>query len=75
MTFTKYSAAACISTAAGGIEYYADEDQLDENWQPREFEPAPTRFAEWAVDGGLDGHTRRQKNADAPEGKFLTDRK
>ncbi len=61
--------------AGGLIEYYADEDQLNEDWEAREFEPAPTRFAEWAVDGGLDGNTRRQKNAKAPEGKFLTDRK
>jgi catechol-2,3-dioxygenase len=61
--------------AGGLIEYYADEDQLNEEWVAREFEPAPTRFAEWAVDGGLDGNTRRQKNAKAPEGKFLTDRK
>ncbi len=64
-----------MNPAGGLIEYYADEDQLDENWVPREFEPAPTRFAEWAVDGGLDGHTRRQKNVGAPEGKFLTDKK
>jgi len=32
-------------------------------------------FAEWAIDGGIDGNTRRQKNADGPSGKFLTDRK
>lgn len=57
------------------IEYYADDDQLTEAWEPREFEPGPTVFAEWAVDGGLDGHTRRQRNAQAPEGKFLTERK
>jgi len=61
--------------AGGLIEYYADEDQLDKDWIAREFEPAPTRFAEWAVDGGLDGNTRRQKNVAAPEGKFLTDKK
>ncbi|HLS52012.1 MAG TPA: VOC family protein [Burkholderiaceae bacterium] len=61
--------------AGGLIEYYADEDQLDEHWEPREFEPAPTRFAEWAIDGGIDGETRRQKEADAPSGKFMTDRK
>jgi catechol-2,3-dioxygenase len=60
--------------AGGLIEYYADEDQLTADWQPREFQPGPTVFAEWAVDGGLDGHTRRQKNAKAPENKFLTDR-
>lgn len=61
--------------AGGLIEYYADEDQLDKDWVAREFEPAPTRFAEWAVDGGLDGNTRRQKDIAAPEGKFLTDKK
>ncbi|MDR6539445.1 VOC family protein [Variovorax soli] len=61
--------------AGGLIEYYADEDQLTADWQPREFEPGPTVFAEWAVDGGLDGNTRRQKNTDAPQGKFLTEKK
>ncbi|WP_228894028.1 VOC family protein [Pseudoduganella aquatica] len=60
--------------AGGLIEYYADEDQLDEHWEPREFEPGPTVFAEWAIEGGLDGNTRRQRNAKAPEGKFLTDK-
>ncbi|KQP44220.1 VOC family protein [Pseudorhodoferax sp. Leaf274] len=60
--------------AGGLIEYYADEDQLTADWQPREFEPGPTVFAEWAVDGGLDGHTRRQKGVDAG-GKFLTEKK
>ena len=64
-----------VNPAGGLIEYYADEDQLTDAWEPREFEPGPTRFAEWAVDGGLDGNTRRQKNVAAPEGKFLTDRK
>jgi len=57
------------------VEYYADEDVLTPAWQPREFEPGPTVFAEWAVDGGLDGKTRRQKEARAPEGKFMTERK
>ncbi|WP_050463707.1 VOC family protein [Herbaspirillum autotrophicum] len=61
--------------AGGLIEYYADEDQLNEAWEPRDFEPGPTVFAEWAIDGGIDGNTRRQKNADGPSGKFLTDRK
>lgn len=61
--------------AGGLIEYYADEDQLTAEWQAREFEPGPTVFAEWAVDGGLDGNTRRQKNADGQQGKFLTEKK
>ncbi len=61
--------------AGGLIEYYADEDQLTADWEPREFEPGPTVFAEWAIDGGLDGNTRRQKSAKAPEAAFLTEKK
>ncbi|WP_280191413.1 VOC family protein [Delftia sp. PS-11] len=57
------------------VEYYADEDQLTARWQPREFEPGPTVFAEWAIDGGIDGHTRRQKGASASDGKFITDKR
>lgn len=58
----------------GLVEYYANEDVLTPAWQPREFEPGPTMFAEWAVDGGLDGTTRRQKGAgQAPGGKFMTE--
>jgi len=34
---------------------------LTENWQPRNFERKSELFAEWAVIGGLDGITRRQK--------------
>lgn len=60
--------------AGGLIEYYADEDQLDGDWVARDFEPGPTMFAEWAIAGGLDGYTRRQRNAEAPGGKFLTDK-
>ena len=61
--------------AGGLVEYYADEDQLTADWQPRDFEPGPTVFAEWAIEGGIDGQTRRQKTADAPKGKFITDKK
>ncbi len=60
--------------AGGLIEYYADEDELTEHWQPRDFEPGPTVFAEWAIDGGLDGRTRRQKGRTA-DGQFLTDKR
>jgi catechol 2,3-dioxygenase-like lactoylglutathione lyase family enzyme len=60
----------------GLIEYNADEDHLTSQWQPRVFEPGPTVFAEWAVDGGLDGTSRRQKTAPAAaSGKFLTEKK
>lgn len=60
--------------AGGLIEYYADEDELTEAWQARDFEPGPTVFAEWAIDGGIDGRTRRQKGREA-DGKFLTDKR
>ena len=59
--------------AGGLIEYDADEDELTEAWQPRDFEPGPTVFAEWAIDGGIDGRTRRQKGVVA-EGRFLTEK-
>ena len=42
-------------------EYYSNEDSLDENWVPREHENTPENFAEWAIVGGLDAKTRRQK--------------
>ena len=62
---------------AGALaEYYADEDVLTENWTPRDFQPGPTAFAEWAITGGIDGNTRRQQAAgEAPDGKFITDRR
>ncbi len=60
--------------AGGLIEYNADEDHLTANWQPREFTPGPTVFAEWAIDGGIDGHTRRQP-AVAAGGQFLTEKR
>jgi catechol 2,3-dioxygenase-like lactoylglutathione lyase family enzyme len=58
----------------GLIEYNADEDKLTEKWQAREFEPGPTVFAEWAIDGGIDGNTRRQPNV-AAASAFLTEKK
>ncbi|WP_221795698.1 VOC family protein [Oceanobacter mangrovi] len=57
------------------VEYYADEDELTAEWQPREFEPGPTVFAEWAISGGIDGNTRRQAKAPvAASGTFITAR-
>lgn len=58
----------------GLIEYNADEDHLTAAWQPRDFEPGPTVFAEWAIDGGLDGNTRRQPSIQAT-GQFLTEKR
>lgn len=64
-----------FESPAGALwEYYTDEDELTADWQPREFTPGPTVFAEWAIKGGIDGNTRRQKNAEAPSGKFMTDK-
>ena len=63
-----------VSPAGALVEYYTDEDELTEDWQPREFTPGPTVFAEWAVKGGIDGHTRRQPDAQAPSGRFMTDK-
>ena len=60
------------SPAGGLCEYYADEDQLTEAWQPCDFEPGPTMFAEWAIAGGLDGNTRRQHGFKT-DAKFLTE--
>lgn len=45
----------------GLVEYYSNEDSLDAAWVPREHESTPENFAEWAIAGGLDGKTRRQK--------------
>ena len=58
----------------GLIEYNADEDHLTPAWQPRAFEPGPTVFAEWAIDGGIDGHTRRQPSV-AASAAFLTEKR
>lgn len=63
-----------VNPAGALVEYYADEDELTEAWQPREFTPGPTMFAEWAIKGGIDGQTRRQKDAEAPSGRFMTDK-
>lgn len=64
-----------FNNPAGALaEYYTDEDELTADWKPRDFTPGPTVFAEWAIKGGIDGNTRRQKDAAAPTGKFLTDK-
>jgi catechol 2,3-dioxygenase-like lactoylglutathione lyase family enzyme len=53
-----------VKNPAGALaEYYTDEDQLDGDWEPREFQQAPEVFAEWAVIGGIDGNSRRAKRA------------
>lgn len=46
---------------AAPLEYYADEDYCTEAWQPQAFQRKPELFAEWAIAGGLDGTTRRQR--------------
>ena len=51
------------SPCGGSAEYYADEDYLTAEWQPRDFVRAPENFVEWAFAGGIDLATRRQKTA------------
>lgn len=63
-----------VSPAGALVEYYTDEDELTGDWKPRDFTPGPTVFAEWAVKGGIDGNTRRQVHAEAPSGRFMTDK-
>ncbi len=47
---------------AGALtEYYCDEDYFTRDWQPRTHEPTPENYAEWAIVGGIDSNTRRQK--------------
>ncbi len=42
------------------VEYYADDDYCTEAWQAGTFQRKPELFAEWAINGGIDGRTRRQ---------------
>ena len=56
------------------MEYNADEDYLTGEWHARSLDPSPSMFAEWAIEGGLDGNTRRQPLAEKPSG-FLTEKK
>ncbi len=58
----------------GLIEYNADEDHLTAAWQARDFEPGPTVFAEWAIDGGIDGSTRRQPSVAASD-RFVSEKR
>jgi catechol 2,3-dioxygenase-like lactoylglutathione lyase family enzyme len=53
-----------VKNPAGALaEYYSDEDQLDGNWEPQDFQQSPEAFAEWAVVGGIDGKSRRARSA------------
>jgi len=53
------------SPLGGAFEYYTNEDYLTEAWQPREMEHSLESFTEWAVEGGIDAETRRQRKAEA----------
>lgn len=48
------------SPLGGAFEYYTNDDYLTEEWQPRIEEHRLELFTEWAIEGGLDDHTRRQ---------------
>lgn len=53
------------SPLGGAFEYYTNEDYLTEAWEPREMQHTLESFTEWAVEGGIDAETRRQKKAEA----------
>ncbi len=53
------------SPVGGAFEYYTNEDYLTEAWEPREMEHSLESFTEWAVEGGIDAETRRQKKSEA----------
>lgn len=57
--------------AGAMTEYYADEDQLSPAWKARDMEFRPENFAEWAILGGLDGTTRRQKTGPGSEAHVM----
>ena len=54
---------------AAPLEYYADEDFCTEDWKPGTFERKPELFAEWAIAGGIDGATRRQRPMEDKSGR------
>jgi len=49
------------SPCGGAVEYFADEDYLTPEWQPRDLVRSPENYVEWAFAGGIDLKTRRQK--------------
>ena len=51
----------------GNIEYYVDEDYITKGWKPKQWDPAPHRFAEWSLGEGLKkftGQPPTRTNAD-----------
>ncbi|MDA0238579.1 MAG: VOC family protein [Proteobacteria bacterium] len=51
-----------VENPCGGlIEYYSDVDYVTAKWKPRDCARTAENFAEWAVNGGIDGNSRRQK--------------
>jgi len=42
----------------GAAEYDFDADVCTDAWQPREFEPSPESFAEWALESGIERYIR-----------------
>ncbi|MGM0987327.1 MAG: VOC family protein [Pseudomonadota bacterium] len=53
------------SPLGGAFEYYTNEDYLTEAWEPREMQHSLESFTEWAIEGGIDADTRRQKQPEA----------
>jgi len=51
------------------VEYYADDDWCTAAWVPGQFTRKPELFAEWAIAGGIDGTTRRQRAVEDRSGR------
>jgi catechol 2,3-dioxygenase-like lactoylglutathione lyase family enzyme len=49
--------------AGGATEYAADEDFCTSDWLPREFQPVPENYAEWAAMGDVDMRTKKRNAA------------
>jgi catechol 2,3-dioxygenase len=50
-----------FNNPCGGLaEYYSNDDYCTENWVSKEWVKSSENFAEWAIDGGIDGESRRQ---------------
>ncbi|MBT3992288.1 MAG: glyoxalase [Rhodospirillaceae bacterium] len=51
-----------VENPAGALaEYFTDEDYCTDKWESRDFQRSNEAFTEWAVAGGIDFNTRRQR--------------
>jgi hypothetical protein len=62
-----------FQTDLGAFEFTCDEDYLTGEWQPTVYDPNTSIAYEWAIEGGIDSSTRRQKNVQSVT-KSINDR-